>query len=114
MLFAYIDDGRLEVLEDVTEARREYASGDIESGTIRLFDGAGNPLTAVFPARSERKFLGMVISSDPGPFELVPSVEPEAEKLVDAFGPSVVLMPNRWFTDVAAVRAHLAGASEAP
>ena len=107
MLFAYIDDGRLEVLEDVNQARQEYASDDIDSGTIRLFDASGNPLTAVFPARTERKFLGMVISDDPGPFELVPSVEPGAEKLLDAFGPSVVLMPNRWFRDVDAVRAHL-------
>jgi hypothetical protein len=111
MLFAYIDDGRLEVLEDIAAARREYASDDIESGTIRLFDDAGNPLTAVFQARSARKFLGMVISDDRGPFDLVPSAQPDAEKLVDAFAPSVVLMPNRWFKDVDAVRAHLATAA---
>jgi hypothetical protein len=53
----------------------------------------------------------MVISDDRGPFDLVPSAEPGAEKLVEAFAPSVVLMPNRWFKDVDAVRVHLATAA---
>lgn len=107
MLFAYNDDGRLEVVEDVTQARRQFESSDVESGAVRLFDERGRPLTPRFPHRSERKFLGIRISDDPGPFELDPAPD-GAETLREAFGPTVVLMPNRWFADLEAVRAHLA------
>lgn len=108
MLFAYCDDGALEVVADEPEARRQYEGYDVESGAVRFFDASGNPLTPVFPERSERRFLGMRISNDPGPSDLVPSTERDAEKLQDAFGASVVLMPNRWFKDLDAVRSHLA------
>lgn len=110
MLFAYNDDGRLEVVADVAEARRQFASSDVESGAIRLFDAAGQPLTPAFPQRSERRFLGMRISSDPGPFDLLPSREPDAETLPQALGPTVVLMPNQWFGTLEAVQSHLASA----
>ena len=106
MLFAYIEDGRLEVVTDVAEARRQFAGPDVEAGVVRLFDEAGNPLAAQFPHRTERKVLGIRVSSDPGPFELVPAGAAD-EKLADAFGPTVVLMPNPWFKDLDALRAHL-------
>jgi hypothetical protein len=108
MLFAYNDDGTLEVVADEAEARQKFESFDVESGAIRLFDASGSGLTPVFPERSQRKVLGMRLSEDPGPFDLVPS--PAPERLQEAFGPSVVLMPNRWFKDLDAVRAHLAAA----
>jgi hypothetical protein len=106
MLFAYNDDGRLEVVVDVADARRRFASRDIETGAVRLFDEAGRELTARFPQRSERRILGFKISEDHGPFELEPSPE-GSETLLEALGPLVVLMPNQWFADVDAVKAHL-------
>lgn len=106
MLFAYNDDGRLEVVADVTEARRRFESSDVESGAVRLFDERGRPLTPRFPHRSERRFLGIRLSDDPGPFELEPAPAGD-ESLREAFGPTVVLMPNQWFADLEAVRAHL-------
>ena len=107
MLFAYVDDGRLEVVADEIEARRQFEGSDIESGAIRLFDASGKPLTPTFPQRSTKKFLGMRISDDPGPFTLVPSTENDAETLQEALGPTVVLMPNRWFNSLAEIRDHL-------
>ena len=108
MLFAYNDDGRLEVIADEDEARRSFEATDVEAGVIRFFDSRGEPLTPRFPQRSPRKFLGMSFSSDPGPFELAPPAD-GGETLIDALGPAVVLMKNRWFTDIDAVRAHLSG-----
>ena len=107
MLFAYNDDGRLEVIGDEEEARRSFAASDVEAGVIRFFDSGGAPLTARFPQRSRKRFLGMSISSDPGPFELAPSTD-GGETLLDALGPTIVLMKNEWFADMDAVRAHLA------
>ena len=48
----------------------------------------------------------MRIASDPGSFELVPAGDGE-ESLIEALGPTIVLMSNRWFPDMDAVRAHL-------
>lgn len=106
MLFAYNEDGTLEVVADEAEARRHFEGDDVESGAIRLFDRTGSPLKATFPNRSERKILGMRVSDDPGPFTLVPG-EPEGETLSQALGPSVVLMPNRWFKNLEEVHVHL-------
>lgn len=107
MLFAYNDDGRLEVVEDVAEARANFAAADVEAGVIRLFDENGRYMAPHFPQRTEKKFLGMKLSSDPGPFDLRPA-EASGEKLLDELGPTIVVMPNRWFKDIDAVRAHLA------
>lgn len=106
MIFAYNEDGTLEVVADVTEARGRFESSDVESGAVRLFDSSGKPLQAQFPNRTERKFLGLRVSSDPGPFELAPASHGD-EMLGQALGPTVVLMPNRWFPNLDAVHAHL-------
>lgn len=108
MLFAYNDDGTLQVVADEAEARQHFEGFDVETGAIRLFDSAGKPLKPVFPQRSERKILGIRVNNDPGPYNLRPSDEPGAEKLVEALGPTVVLMENQWFKDLDAVHAHLA------
>ena len=106
MLFAYNDDGRLEVVEDVAEARDNFAASDVEAGVIRLFDDRGRYMAPHFPERSEKKFLGMKLSSDPGPFHLKAG-DAAGESLLDALGPTIVVMPNKWFKDIDAVKAHL-------
>jgi hypothetical protein len=106
MLFAYNEDGTLEVLADEAEARRQFEGAEVDEGAVRFFDASGKALTPRFPNRSERRFLGLHISDDPGPFNLEASDE-ASESLQDALGPAVVLMSNPWFADVDAVRAHL-------
>jgi hypothetical protein len=108
MLFAYMEDGSLEVVADLVEARRQFEGYDVESGAVRLFDETGRALVPEFPHRSTRTVLGMRVSDDPGPFELGPAPA-DSERLLDAFGTTVVLLPNRWFASVDAVRAHLEG-----
>lgn len=109
MLFAYNEDGTLEVVADEVEARRQFDGHVVEQGAVRFFDAAGKPLTPRFPERSERKFLGFRISDNRGPFKLEASGM-AGESLLHALGPVVVMMPNQWFADVDAVRAHLRSA----
>ena len=106
MLFVYNEDGALEVVADEAEARRKYEVHDVESGVVRFFDAQGRALAPQFPNRSTRKFLGIRLSSDPGPFEFHLAPDPR-EDLRDSLGPTVVLMQNPWFPDLAAVHAHL-------
>ena len=107
MLFAYNEDGTLQVVADVDEARRHFEANDVESGAIRLFDQMGRPLSAVFPHRSERKFLGIRVSDDRGQYDLVTSEQNAVEALGAVLETAVVLMPNPWFADLAAVRLHV-------
>jgi hypothetical protein len=109
MLFAYNDDGRLEVIADEAAARSSFEPSDVDAGVIRFFDDRGLPLTARFPHRREKKILGVVVSSDPGQFHLEPSSTDDDETLLEALGPTVVLMKNQWFDTVDAVRGHLRG-----
>lgn len=104
MLFAYNEDGTLQIVADVQEARRHFESSDVESGAITLFDEAGRPLAPVFPQRSERRILGVRVSGDPGPYDLVPDRATGAESLGDVLVRANVLMPNPWFADLASVR----------
>ena len=106
MLFAYNEDGTLQVVADIDDARRHFQSNDVESGAIRLFDDAGRPLTPVFPHRSDRKFLGIRISDEPGPYDLVAHDADVSHSLGAVLDEANVLMPNPWFANLAAVRVH--------
>jgi hypothetical protein len=106
MLFAYNEDGTLEVVADIDDARRHFQRRDVESGAIRLFDAAGNSLRPVFPHRTERKILGVRLSEDPGPYDLVAKESAASESFESVLQEANVLMPNPWFADLAAVRSH--------
>lgn len=106
MLFAYNEDGTLEVVADLEEARRHFERRDVESGAIRLFDAGGKSLSPVFPHRSERKVLGFRVSEDPGPYDLVVRDTVAAESFEAVLEEANVLMPNPWFPDLAALRSH--------
>lgn len=108
MLFAYNEDGTLEIVNDIEEARRHFESADVESGAIRLFDDTGRALNPVFPRRAERRFLGMRVSSDLGPYDLQPGGADAGDSLPAVLERANVLMPNRWFADLTAVRRHFA------
>ena len=107
MLFALIEDGTLEVLADQAEALRRFEPIDVESGVVTFYDHRGRPLTAVFPHRSERRFLGFRIDDDPGPYELEPSVDATGAWLESALAEVAAMTPNPWFTTLEAVQAHL-------
>lgn len=107
MLFAYNEDGTLEVVADLDEARRKFDSEDVESGAIRLFDDAGRSLGPVFPHRSERRLLGIRITEDPGAYDLVIQEDSAVEGLSVVLGEANVLMPNPWFADLEAIRRHI-------
>lgn len=41
MIFVFVEDGTLEVIEDLEEARRRYEGIDVESGVFRFYDENG-------------------------------------------------------------------------
>ena len=107
MLFAFIEDGTLEVLADRADALSRFEPIDVESGVVLFYDELGRPLTAVFPHRSERRFLGLRIDSDPGPYELESSAEVPVIPLDTALDEAAAMSPNAWFSTLDDVRAYL-------
>ena len=108
MLFAFIEDGTLEVVADLAEALRRFEPIDVESGVVAFYDDWGRPLSAVFPHRSERRFLGLRLDSDPGPYELQLNADATATPIGAVLAETAALTPNRWFSSLDDARAFLA------
>lgn len=47
MLFVFVEDGTLEVVADLDEARRRYEPIDVESRVFIFYDERGRPLEPV-------------------------------------------------------------------
>ncbi len=108
MLFAFVEDGTLQVLAGVEDARREHEGVDVESGTVTFFDEDGRPLEPVFrvPNRTG-KVLGLLSWGSSGVFDLEPAAEPPGDPLWLALQETQSLAPNPWFASLADVVAHL-------
>jgi hypothetical protein len=108
MIFALLDEPTLLVLNDIVEARRELEPYDAASGDVRFFDEHGRALMPVFPHRSDRRILGILVDDDPGPYELLPAPTESTPTLAAALGPHIGVAPNPWFASIDDVRRHLA------
>ena len=71
MLYAFLEDSTLEIVEDVVEARRRYEGIDVESDVVRFFDENGRRLKPNFtvPNRSG-KYLGIIRWVESGVYDL--------------------------------------------
>jgi hypothetical protein len=93
MIFAFLEDGTLEVLESEADAQRDYERIDVESGTVRLYDEAG-------------VFLEPRIES--GTYKLVPNPNAHEDSFALALYETAVLQPNRWFSSLDELKKALA------
>jgi len=106
MLFAVTEGPALIVLADLAQAQCEVEVYEAESSDTRFFDERGVPLDVAFPDRSDRRFLGILATNDPGPYTLVPaaSQRPHLRSVL----PGVRrIEPNPWFASLIDVRRHL-------
>ena len=115
MIFVLLDEPTLLVLDGVAEANREIEPDIAAEGDFTFFDAQGRPLAPVFPAPPDRRFLGMRIDDDPGPYDLRPA-PPGAANLLAATAarPDLRLEPNGWFSSLDEVRHHVATAESRP
>ena len=92
VLLAFIEDGSLEILEGIEDARRRYAGRDVQSGVVRFYDERGN-------------YLGPRLR---GPaFDLEPDPGAGEDPIRLALYETAVLRPNRWFATIEALKAAL-------
>jgi hypothetical protein len=110
MIFVLLEEPTLLVLGDIVEVRREIEPLDAADSGFRFFDEQGRALTPTFPHRSGRRFLGMLLDNDPGPYELLPAPAGSPSTLEAALTPKIGIHPNSWFSSIDEVRRHLAAA----
>ena len=101
MIFAFLEDGTLEILEGAADAQCEYEGIDVESGTVRFYDESGVYLEPRFsvPNRSGR-LLGLLGRVESGVYDLVPNPEAPQDSFALALYETVILQPNRWFSSL--------------
>jgi hypothetical protein len=107
MIFAFVEDGTLEVL-DGPEAAQRYEPIDVENYVFVFYDEDGTWLKPRFTRPNRRRFFGFILER--GSFELERSTQPDPA--VDPFSTALAevqgLEPNNYFTSVEAIRRHVA------
>ena len=108
MIFVFAEDGTLDVIEDLAEARRNYEGIDVESGVFRFFNEAGQYLKPVFskPNKSIR-FLGIIPWIASGEFELQVDSGADEDDIFVCLEETSVLNSNQWFKDLDEVKNFL-------
>lgn len=108
MIFVFIEDGTLEVVASLQEARRNYEGIDVESGIFQFFDEYGIYLEPRFtkPNRTGR-FLGIFSWVESGEYELVPNPDAEEDSILEKLSEQILLAPNVWFRNLEEVKSYL-------
>ncbi len=100
MIFAFAEDGGLEILKDVGEAQGSCEGIDVESGVYLFFDVQGKALKLVFTRPNESgKFLGMTRVQS-GEYMLVPDEQADQDSFTLCLREARSLQSNPWFENL--------------
>ena len=109
MVFAFIEDGSVQVFGTEAEAVRHFEGIDVESGVVTFYDGNGVFLEPRFVSpNQQRRILGPIGWVVSGVYELVPNSQADADTFALALYEAQSLEPNRWFNDLSHLKAELA------
>jgi hypothetical protein len=108
MIFAFLEDGSLEIKRDLSEVRRDFEAVDVENLVVEFYDDQGGALEPVFTTPNRRhKFLGFLLSLEQGEFELRPTQDPTWDPVEVMLAQTVALEPNPFFNSLEEVRTYL-------
>jgi hypothetical protein len=97
MIFAFIEDGTVDVLENEAAARIHSEPIDVENRVVIFYSDSGTYLEPRFTKPNRRRLFGFVLEQ--GEFELVPN--PAGDPVIDPFDialtEAAILNPNPWF-----------------
>ena len=107
MIFVFVEDGTLEVVESVHEARRHYEGVDVESSVYHFFDEDGSFLEPLFTKDNRYgKFLGLFLWSASGEYDLIPNPKATDEPIGLYLAETTHLAPNPWFDSMEEIRTY--------
>jgi hypothetical protein len=107
MIFAFVEDGTVEVLESETAAQT-WEPIDVESRVVVFYADDGTWLEPRFTRPHRHSLLGWVLEQ--GAFELVrnPTSDPAIDPIDVALSEAVALEPNPYFRTIEEIRRHVA------
>jgi hypothetical protein len=109
VIFAFGEDGTLEVFGTAAEATLQYEGIDVESGVVRFYDEHGTFLEPRFTTPNRRgRILGLMEWVESGTYELVPNPTADEDSFALALYETQVLEPNQWFSSVEELKTSLA------
>ena len=80
MIFAFLEDGTLEVHEDLASVQRRYESVDVENEVVHFYNELGVYLEPKFIVPNRRgKILGLFGWVASGVFQLIPNARAERD-----------------------------------
>jgi hypothetical protein len=108
MIFAFVEDGTLELYATADEATRAYEGIDVEAGVVQFYDAAGTYLEPEFSARNRRgRLLGWIRWAESGAYRLTACPNGSTDSFGLALHEATSLAPNPWFGSLAQLRAEL-------
>ncbi len=108
MIFVFIEDGTLDVVADIEEARRQYEGVDVESGVFTFYDDRGTYLRPDFVVPNKYgSFLGLIEWSESGIFDLVVDPDADGDPLWLSLYETEAVNPNPWFDSLKEVKDYL-------
>jgi hypothetical protein len=109
VIFAFVEDGTLEIYETAPEAVRNYEGIDVESGTVRFYDENGVYLEPRFGTPNRRgKLFGLFGWVSSGVYDLVANPGASEDLFALALHETASLAPNRWFASLEQLKSALA------
>ena len=108
MVFAFVEDGTLQIYANTTDASRDFEGIDVESGVVHFYDERGVYLEPKFvvPNRSGR-WLGLFRWVVSGKYELVANPCAKEDPFALALFEAHTLEPNPWFATLDELKATL-------
>jgi len=106
MIFAFIEDGTIDVVENEAAAQSHSEPVDVENGVVIFYSEDGTYLRPRF-TKSNRLLFGLVLEQ--GEFDLVPA--PDGDPTIDPFDVAVreaiIVNPNPYFQSTEDIRRYV-------
>ena len=110
MIFAFLEDGTLEVCDGLSEAQRRYEGIDVESGTVTFYNEDGVPLEACFTSPNRhRSFFGLFRWTTSGVYTLRANPHAAQDAFALALHETSALAPNPFFASIDQLKLELSG-----
>jgi hypothetical protein len=110
LIFAFLDDGTLQVHGSVAAVTGRFEGADVESGAVQFYDETGTFLEPRFSmARRKARFLGWLGWRSAGDaYELHPNPAADPDSFAIALYETITLAPNPWFASMEQLKSELA------
>jgi hypothetical protein len=108
MIFVFVEDGTLEIVDGIEQARQNYEGIDVESGVFQFYNDKGIYLKPRFiKPNKTRRFFWIFKTIESGIFELVPDPNTDEDDIWTCISETVALEPNSRFKTIEEVKLYL-------